>query len=165
MTDASANDITAIRELFTEYTDAWAANDAARIAGFWDRSDPYPLYKAEEIGHFLTDWSAIFDYWEVNEQLHETIRLRFSKFNFKPLNRAEVMVTAHMRWDIRFALDAALPDGTPFMHRGKAMGGDNHVLALIRKTGGTWKFATWSETPDAPITYVRRLYEKSAQLD
>ena len=38
-----------------------------------------------------------------------------------------------MRWDILFAPDARMPDGTPFQWRGQAMGGDDHVVTQLRQ--------------------------------
>jgi len=64
-----------------------------------------------------------------------------------------------MRWDIKFAADATTPDGAAFSQAGKLMGGENHVLALIKQTASGLKLAGWSETPDAPLSYMRQLYE------
>jgi hypothetical protein len=66
-----------------------------------------------------------------------------------------------MRWDIKFAQSESA-EGPSAQHAGKAMGGENHVLALVRKTDAGVKLVGWSETPDAAISYMRRLYEWAA---
>jgi len=43
------------------------------------------------------------------------------------------------------------------------MGGDDHVLTLVVRTPGGWRLAGWSETPDAPITYISQLYLRNVK--
>jgi len=87
------------------------------------------------------------------------VRLKFSELTYKLLPGDYSLVFARMRWDIKFSTKALLPDDTPFHYAGKAMGGENHVLALVKNTDHGLKIAGWSETPDAPIAYMRQLYE------
>jgi hypothetical protein len=70
-----------------------------------------------------------------------------------------------MRWDIRFADDAKEIDGRGFAWAGKAMGGDNHVVACLKKVGGDWKLTSWVEAPDAPIVYMADLYMQNVRPD
>ncbi|WP_439532216.1 hypothetical protein, partial [Polymorphobacter sp.] len=49
--------------------------------------------------------------------------------------------------------------------RSKAMGGFNHVLAMLAETPSGWKLIGWSETPDAAITYLTDLYYQTAAED
>ncbi|MCC5862198.1 MAG: nuclear transport factor 2 family protein [Gammaproteobacteria bacterium] len=143
-----------IRALFAAYSEAWAANDPARLEAHWDTTDPVPVYLAEEIDSPMTDWDSLRAYWRHNEGFHEKVRLVFSEFAFKPLDDSQVMVVLHMRWDIRFRNFAS-----------EAMGGDNRVVTTVRRVGDDWRLTSWTEAPLAPITYMRRLYERSVSPD
>jgi hypothetical protein len=156
----------AAQDLFQDYAAAWRGNAAGDIAAAWD-SDRFVLYKAEEVPHFFLNWQQVLEYWRQNERLHERVVLRFSELRPVPLSERLSLVLARMRWDIRFAPDAVLADGSAFSHRGQAMGGDNHVLAILgarRDSPGSWRLRGWSETPDAPISYIRSLYLAQADL-
>ena len=150
---------------FESYAAAWAANDSDRIASHWDADDPNPFYKAEEVPDYFHDLDEIKAYWKQNERFHDAIRLRFSEMKTRPLPDGYLMVFLRMRWDIRFATDAQRDDGTSFAHAGKSMGGENHVLALVHQKNTRLALVGWSETPDAPISYMRRLYEWVADPD
>lgn len=141
-----------MERLFERYAAAWAANDAEAIASHWD-SVAFRFYKAEEVERVFYVWDEALAYWRGNQAMHERVRLDFSDQRPIPLDAAWRLMFVRMRWSIRFA--AAAPPAVA----GKAMGGDNHVLALLHGE----RFAGWSETPDAPISYVRRLYETQAR--
>ena len=70
-----------------------------------------------------------------------------------------------MRWDIRFAKDAKLMDGSSFSWAGRSMGGENHVIALLKETGDGPRITAWIEAPNAPITYIADLYLKNVRPD
>ncbi|MEM9879494.1 MAG: hypothetical protein AAF862_09505 [Pseudomonadota bacterium] len=154
-----------VEALFDSYSAAWAANDGAAIAGHWDGTDNAIFYKAEEIAHVFTSWEEITQYWAHNEAFHDRVRLAFSHPQIRPLPGGYAMVIVNMRWDIAFASGKDTFEGEDFAHGGKAMGGVNHTLCLIKETPGGLKFCGWSETPDAPITYVGRMYEWAASPD
>ena len=147
------------------YAAAWSANDADAIASHWDVDDPAPFYKAEEVAEFFHKFEDIKAYWQHNERFHDAIRLQFSNISSKRLADALSLVFTRMRWDIRFATDAKRMDGATFVHAGKSMGGENHVVALLRDKGSELKLAGWSETPDAPISYIGQLYQWVADSD
>lgn len=147
--------------LFQAYARAWADNDARAIAACWD-GDGFLFYKAEEVERFFHRWEEVLEYWQGNESLHQAISLRFSDFHAAEAAQALTVVTLRMRWDIRFAANATLADGSAFAHRARAMGGDNHVLAFLGQQEEGWRLRGWSETPDAAITYLRGLYFRAA---
>lgn len=136
--------------LLDRYAQAWADGSAPALAACWD-PPAFRFYKAEEVAHAFTGWDAVLDYWRDNVVNHEAVRLEFGAPERIPLDAGWTMLWFTMRWDIRFK---AGPLG------GKAMGGDNHVLALTRGD----RLTGWSETPDAPISYMRRLYEAQARI-
>jgi hypothetical protein len=159
MTDESA-----IETALQAYADAWRLNSAAALHPHWD-SAGFAFYKAEEITSFYTDFDAVAAYWRQNEMLHDDIRLRLSNIRHIAIAGDIQMAAFDMAWDIRFAAEAKLASGQDFHHRGKAMGGFNHVLAMLRRTAAGWKLAGWSETPDAAITYLTQLYYRTAAAD
>jgi hypothetical protein len=154
----------AIETALFAYADAWRLNSAAALEDHWSEPD-FAYYKAEEIRSFYTDWADVRAYWAQNEGLHDDIRLRLKNLRHIPLGPARQMVAMDMNWDIRFSPDAKLANGMPFHHRSKAMGGFNHVLAMLVETAQGWKLAGWSETPDAAITYLTDLYYQTAAED
>lgn len=151
----------AVEAALFDYAGAWRLNDAAALAEHWS-ADDFAFYKAEEVRSFYTVWDDVLAYWAQNEGLHDDIRLKLSNLRHIPLMAGRCMVAFDMNWDIRFSADAKLASGMAFHHRGKTMGGFNHVLAMLVMTDAGWKLAGWSETPDAAITYLTDLYYRSA---
>jgi hypothetical protein len=158
------SDETAVEAALFGYADAWRLNSAAALVEHWSQPD-FAYYKAEEIRSFYTDWSDVLAYWAQNEGLHDDIRLRLKNLRHISLGPERRMVAMDMNWDIRFSADAKLASGMPFHHRSRAMGGFNHVLAMLVARDGGWKLAGWSETPDAAITYLTDLYYQTAEAD
>lgn len=155
---------TAIEAALFAYADAWRLNSAAALAPHWD-ADNFAFYKAEEVTSFYTDFAAVTAYWQQNQGLHDDIRLRLSNIKHIRISDAIRMAAFDMAWDIRFSADAKLASGMDFHHRGKVMGGFNHVLAMVSATTTGWKLVGWSETPDAAITYLTQLYYRTAAAD
>jgi len=158
-------DVKQITTFFDSYSAAWAANDGAAIAAHWDGTDPAIFYKAEEIASVFTSWTDITQYWAHNEAFHDKVRLKFSGPQIRPLPGGYAMVIVKMRWDIAFATGKKTFENQDFEHGGKAMGGENHVVTLMKETPEGLKLCGWSETPDAPITYMGRMYEWAASPD
>ena len=134
--------------LMRDYAAAWARNDAATLKTFWDH-DREPVYLAEEIDEGFIEWAALEAYWRGNEAQHLDVRLTFSDPRYVEVGEGLVMGVHHMDWSIAFTDKPA-------------MGGDNRVAALYRRTDAGWRLAAWIEAPLAPITYVRKLYQARA---
>ncbi len=147
---------------FQSYSAAWKSNSAQRLLEHWDPSETSPFYKAEEISRFYHTYDEILSYWQHNENFHDAVELEFSDIKEKSLTDSVSMVFLRMQWDIKFAPGTQTQEGLAFAHAGKRMGGENHVLALLRHIKHETKLIGWSETPDAPITYMGRLYEWAA---
>jgi hypothetical protein len=152
-----------IEDFFQSYQSAWLANSASQIESFWDTSEPNAFYKAEEIPHIMTNWDDLRGYWKHNEDFNKSNELSFSNIVSKPMGEDRILVGTHMRWDIDFADDARNIDGSAFAWAGKAMGGENHVMACLKKAGKDWKLTAWVEAPDAPILYMADLYMKNVR--
>jgi hypothetical protein len=155
--------ITTLQSFFSAYRDAWAENRAELIESFWATDEPAPFYKAEEIDEIITDWTQLRAYWKHNESFNEAVELNFSDLHAQPAGPRRELVGMRMRWDIRFSPDARLMDGQPFSWAGRTMGGDNHVIALLRERDGDWGLMAWIEAPNAPITYLADLYLKNVR--
>ena len=153
------DDLKPLRQLLGSYSAAWAANDATAIAGHWN-TDAFRFYKAEEITAYLTRWEDVQAYWRHNEGFHDKVGLRFDPQALLALNTGWAIGITRMRWDIRFARGTTTMDGAAFGYAGTTMGGDNHVLLLLAQTNQGLRLAGWSETPDAPISYIAQLYQK-----
>ena len=143
--------------------DAIVMATADAIAAHWDCGQ-FLFYKAEEVERVFAVFEEVRDYWNANEGLHDRVRLQFSDPQVRESGDL-VIATVHMRWNIRFSVDATLPDGSAFLHRGRTMGGDNHVVVFLGTLDDGWKLRGWIETPDAAITYMRNLYFRNADRD
>ena len=150
--------MTTIEEFLQRYRGAWRENSAAQLESFWDTTEPAPFYKAEEIDHIMTSWDDLRAYWRHNEGFNEAIQLQFSEPAAVPAGPDRQLVGMRMRWDIRFAKDARTMDDKPFSWAGQTMGGENHVVALLKTNGDDWRLVAWIEAPNAAITYMAQLY-------
>ncbi len=153
----------AIEEFFEQYRKAWRTNSADQIKSFWDMEESGPFYKAEEIDGIFTDWDELTAYWQHNEDFNDMIELSFSEYKSQVAGAGRRLVGMRMRWDIKFAKDAKLMDGSGFAWAGQTMGGDNHVIALLKEMSGNWKLTAWIEAPNAPINYIAGLYLKNVR--
>ena len=155
--------MTAIHEFLSAYREAWSENRAERIETFWATDEPGPFYKAEEIDAIMTDWDQLRAYWRHNEGFNEAIDLNFSDLCSQSAGADRHLIGIRLRWDIRFAADAKLMDGSPFSWAGRSMGGTNHVIAMLRTDCDDPKLTAWIEAPNAPITYMAELYMKNVR--
>jgi hypothetical protein len=146
----------AVEALASATSEAWAGS-TADIVALWDEG-AFRFYKAEEVGEIFHCFDQAVAYWRANEAMHEAVRLQFSDVTAMPLDGRYAAVTMKLRWDIRFS------GGAPGQLAGKAMGGTNHVVALVTDSDAGLRWAAWSETPDAAITYLRQLYERQANI-
>lgn len=146
----------AVEALARATSEAWAGS-TDDIVALWD-VDAFRFYKAEEIAEIYHRFDQAVAYWRANETMHQAVRLQFSDVTAMPLDGRFSAVTMALRWDIRFS------GGAPGPLAGKAMGGTNHVVALVTESDAGLRWAAWSETPDAAITYLRQLYEHQANI-
>jgi len=153
----------AIEDFFEQYRKAWRSNSADQIKSFWDTEEPGPFYKAEEIDGIFTDWDKLTAYWRHNESFNDMIELSFSEHQSQIAGADRRLVGMRMRWDIKFSNEAKLMDGSGFAWAGETMGGDNHVVAMLKKTAENWKLTAWIEAPNAPINYIADLYLKNVR--
>jgi hypothetical protein len=45
------------------------------------------------------------------------------------------------------------------------MGGENHVMACMKRINDEWKLCSWVEAPDAPLLYFTELYRRNVRPD
>ena len=143
-----------IASVLQDYAAAWATRDPAALRVFWDAGDDAPLYVAEEVDHALSTWPEIEAYWAGNEQAFSGLAVSFGEARLKPLGEGETLALFDMRWDAAFAAPGA-----------SSIGGDNRVLALLRRTEEGWRLASWVEAPLAPLPYLRRLLTSPRAFD
>ncbi len=155
-------DAGAVSELLRRYGEAWRSNRAERLAGHWD-SERFVLYKAEEVPRFFVIFDEVMTYWRHNQGFNARVELGFGEPAARPLAGPYSLATVAMRWDIEFRDNTSYLDGRPFPYGGQCMGGDNQVLLLTTGSGADLKLAGWSETPDAPLAYMARLYRSNVR--
>lgn len=144
-----------VAALLADYAGAWAGLAADGIAAFW-APDRFLLYKAEEVDRLFHDWADALDYWRANEALHDRVALAFDRVTAREVAPGRLLATARMAWHIRFAGTA------PAAVAGHAMAAENHVVMILVRAEDGWRFALWSETPDAPVAAIRNLYRHRA---
>ena len=140
---------TEIIALLAQLERAWCALDFAAVRALWD-TERDPIYYAEEADGPLLRWPQLEEYWRITGSAIEHMGMRIvGEPQLRELSPGLVSVMYEMHWD------AAL--------RGqqRPIGGDNRVCATLRRKREGWRFAQYVEAPLAPITYVRRLYERS----
>jgi hypothetical protein len=153
-----------VSEFLKKYQAAWSDNSASRIEAAWDTDNP-PFYKAEEIERILTSWEDVRAYWKHNETFNSINELSYSDIYTHSLSDDVALIGMRMRWDIQFSKDAKELDGHAFAYAGQTMGGDNHVMACMKKLPDDWKLSAWVEAPDAPILYMAQLYRQNVRPD
>jgi hypothetical protein len=150
--------LTSVERFFEDYAIAWATNDPARLEALWDTDDPMPVYLAEEHPVAMTDWPAVRAYWQNNHRYIERIRLRFGDFTFKHQHGDELVTAVfQMRWDLQLR--------DPGHAAAAAMGGDNRVVATLRRTAQGWRLCAWVEAPLAALPYLQQLYARNVSAD
>jgi len=154
-----------VEAFLAQYREAWRQNSAAEIESSWDTGMAKPFYKAEEIGHIITDWEQLRAYWRHNESFNEINELSYSNIVPQAMGDERMLIGLKMRWDIRFAADARQIDGSAFAWAGQTMGGENHVACCLRQVDGDWRLTSWVEAPDAPILYMANLYMQNVRSD
>ena len=110
-----------------------------------------------------TDGDKLTAYWQHNEGFNDSIELSFADHQSQAAGPDRRLVGMRMRWDIKFSENAKLMDGSVFAWAGQTMGGDNHVIAMLKESADNWKLAAWIEAPNAPINYIADLYLKNVR--
>lgn len=153
-----------LSELLDAYSAAWANLTTEGIADFW-RRDHFRFYKAEEVPEVFTEFPSALAYWRANENLHESVDLKFSGLLDLGIPGPARMTSCRLDWRIGFRDDARDKEGRPFRHAGKAMSGWNHVLSLWEEVDRRWYLTGWMEAPDAAVVYLTDLYYRMAERD
>ena len=155
--------MTEFSAFFEGYFDAWRRNEAAAIENHWATDEPAPFYKAEEIDEVFSDWESLRAYWRHNEGFNERIELSGSDVKAQPCGADRFLCALKMRWDIEFSQNARTITGQPFSWAGQAMGGNNHVISMLKRDADALKLMAWIEAPNAPITYMAELYMRNTR--
>jgi hypothetical protein len=140
---------TETRALIARLEAQWNANDMDGMAALWDLEDPSPFYQAEEEEAWADDWPKLRDYWRRTQALNQRIAVRYGDLGVKPLGPDLAFAFWRLHWDIKLS------------NRPNALGGDNRVFAVVRRTPAGARLCCYVEGPLAPITYMRKLYEAS----
>ncbi|GAB5459331.1 MAG: hypothetical protein Hens3KO_23610 [Henriciella sp.] len=131
----------------------WRNGNYSGLKSYWDRTDPQPIYIAEENDKVMTSWPEVDAYFQGTENWNEKIDVRYSNYQVKHVDEHHAMATFDLHFDIK------LND------RPNPIGGDNRVVVSFRKADDQWKLYAWVEAPLAPITYIRKLYEMNVSKE
>lgn len=137
-----------LQALFDEVGVCFEANDFERLAGLWDPDDPHPFYLAEEHEPLVADRAAQQAYFALTREVNMGCAARWRVEAAKRLTDDHAAVIFTLDWRIHVR---GLPE--PY-------GGFCRGQAVLRRTGEGWRFRTYVEAPLAPITYLKKLYER-----
>ena len=128
--------------------DCWNRLDFAGLRQLWDPEEPEPTYLAEEALTPAFGWDEIEAYWDAAVTLNSEMQVEMHKLRVRPLSDDLATAMYELRWSCRFR------------NQPRRIGGDNRVTAIFRRRGGRWLFVQYVEAPLAPISYLRRFYER-----
>lgn len=140
-----------LQAVIDELARAWTERDFDAVRTLWDRTDPHPVYVAEE-AEPMFDHAAIDAYWERTAAAVDEARMRTWDLRARLVGDDVAAVFFRLRWSIR------LRDGRP------PIGGDVRVSALLRRTPDGWRFFHYLEGPLAALTQLRRWAESRSEL-
>lgn len=136
-----------LQAVFDEVSACFAANDFDRLRPLWDAEDPRPFYMAEEHETLVASWPELEAYWAVT---HDTNAggciTRWTVANAKLLGDDHTLAQFTLEWKIHVK-------GQPEPYGGFCRG-----MAVLRRALAGWRFVGYTESPLAPLTYLRRLY-------
>ena len=145
----SSSDAVAIHALLADLQQCWRNLNFAGIRALWDQSRA-PIYLAEEAEQVHTTWAELEAYWQATTQSIERLQMRIEALQLIALSPELISAVYKMHWN-------GVVRGMP-----RPVGGDNRVVATLRRTAAGWRFVQYVEAPLAPIVYMRKLYELAA---
>ena len=141
-----------IDAVLNDYEALWDAQKPSGLIELWDQDDPEPFYLAEEQDEWRIGWDQIKDYWSPKgPSSTEAIRMRFDSVQARLLSPELAFATFWIRFDTKMK----------FMP--KPIGSDTRASAIFRKKPEGWRLITWAESPQSPILYMQKLYEKNTK--
>jgi hypothetical protein len=137
-----------LQALFDAVGACFGANEFDRLRTLWDPEDEQPFYLAEEHDTLVADRAALEAYWAITREVNGGCEARWRVEAAKPIgpDHASAMFTLEWRIHVR---------GLPRRYGGACRG-----QALLRRTDAGWRFRSYAEAPLAPITYLKKLYER-----
>jgi hypothetical protein len=122
----------------------------------WDRSDPNPMYVAEELYDVLIGWPTLDKYIFPPKKGLEAFRWGYANLWVNELAPG-VCLALYDHW-FEIKIRAPGPIGTP-------RAGFDRVLSLYRRTERGWRQSLYAQCPLGPDTYIRRALEKLVRPD
>ena len=147
--DVAPGDAVAIRAILAQLQHCWGSLNFSGIRRLWDQGRS-PIYLAEEAEEPHTSWAELDAYWQSTTESIERLQMRIEALQLRALSPDLISAVYKMHWD-------GVVRGMP-----RPVGGDNRVVATLRRTAGGWRFAQYVEAPLAAIVYLRKLYERAA---
>lgn len=134
------------------YEALWDRQEPAGLIALWDQDDPEPFYLAEEQDEWRIGWEQVRNYWNPDgPKVAEAIRMRFDNVRARWLAPELAFAKFWIRFDTKMV----------FMPR--PIGTDTRASAILRRKPEGWRLVTWAESPQSPILYMQKLYEKNTK--
>ncbi len=143
--DSVAREVVAVIEAMAMRWDSGRRHTI--VADFWDVADPQVMYLAGEQPDWFIGTVAIEAYLAIRPNSPPSISsYDVEGVRVRPIGHDQVIAT----WNLDYQFQrGTLP----------AMRERLRASAMLRRTGGGWKFFYYAESPKSPMTYLRELYE------
>lgn len=122
----------------------------------WDRTDPSPMYVAEELYDVMIGWPTLDKYIFPPKKGLEAFRWGYCNLWVKEL-APNVCLALYDHW-FEIKIRSQGPVGTPRI-------GFDRVLSIYNKTDKGWRQSLYAQCPLGPDTYIRRALEMLVQPD
>ena len=138
---------------FEAYSERWNSQDYATLGELWDRDDQQPYYRPMEQENFVKGWDGLERYWNPipGKKTIPGLWNIYTNLDAKMVGPDTAVVTFDLQWDLK-------PPGP-----NAAISGTDPGMAVLRKKPEGWRMVAYVEACMAPMTYVRRMFEKQAR--
>jgi hypothetical protein len=120
----------------------------------WDRSEPKPIYVAEEADAFV-GWPAIDGYFANNRKVLAALKTRTWNLQTREAAPGVAIAFYDMHWNAKAAGSLG----------NQLLAGFNRVSALLRRKPEGWRLFHYVEAPLAAPIYARRIARFAVDAD
>jgi len=139
-----------IQAYLNTYAAAYNRQDYETLLAMWDKSNPNPIYMAEEINPPMHGWSVLKAYFNPKPgvQVLDGIWNEYTDVRAHYLSDDLAVATYKLTYHIK-------------VKRQKPMSSWDRIMAVFRKQDGEWKLTAYAEAPMSPLTMVRKMMENA----
>ncbi|MSO98755.1 MAG: hypothetical protein EXR11_11135 [Rhodospirillaceae bacterium] len=132
----------------------WAANTWTTIPNdLWDKTEPMPMYLAEEQAGWLVGWEQVNGYFDPKRAgFMQAANYEASNVQARLIAPDLAVATWSIYWQMK-------------LRPTEAIGEKLRASGIFRKTVAGWKFIHYAESPKSPSVYIEELYHGQVSPD